>query len=56
MKIVSRLKDHATSVLVTKESIQTDEEVDFQSGYRWLKYKFPICALDIKPPTYKVKE
>lgn len=41
--------------LVEKEATRCRVCPDAAFGIKYITYEFPICALDIKPPTYKIK-
>ncbi len=41
---------------VRKEAIKAHINPNYAGGVNYITYELPICALDIKPPTYKIKE
>jgi hypothetical protein len=43
-------------LLITKEAEFYGSTPNYEDAYMLRIYQFPICALDIKPPTYKIKE
>jgi hypothetical protein len=41
---------------ITKEAEKTNETTSWGSGARYVTYRIPICAKDVTPPTYTLKE
>lgn len=42
--------------LVVKTAKFHHELPEFSEGKKYITFEFPICAIDIKPPMYKIKK